>query len=149
MLKNKNLIFGTILSLILLTSCLSDKKNNNEIKMNETESEIKVSNEKSIDYKSKFAGGYTIEVKGVSSAQEVELYALNENGGAKWMWIKNDGNGGAIVDDEKSGTWSATENSITIDIRGNSGMISETYKLNNDNVLTNTQLTKRYLKKTE
>ncbi len=147
MLKNKNFIFVTILSLILLTSCISDKKNNAEKKTEVADTEIE--KEDKIDYKTKFAGGYTIEVKGVSSAQEVELYALNENGGAKWMWIENDGNGGAIVVDEKSGTWSATENSITIDIRGNSGMISETYKLNNNNVLTNTQLTKRYLKKTE
>ncbi len=148
MLKNKNLIFGIFLSLILLTSCISKKKDNSEPKIIQVKSEIDVSKENNINYKSKFAGGYTIEVEGVSSAQEVELYALNENGGAIWMWIENDGNDGAIIEDEKSGTWSATENSITIDIRGNSGMISETYKLKG-NLLTNTQLTKRYLKKTE
>ena len=148
MLKNKNLIFGTILSLTLLTSCSSEKEDKTKTKFNQTDSKIKVSNEKIVDHKSKFAGGYTIEVKGVSSAQEVELYTLNENGVAKWMWIENDGNGGAIVQDEKSGNWSATANSITIDIKGKSGMISETYKLKGD-VLTNTEISKRYLKKTE
>ncbi len=101
-----------------------------------------------VDNKKKFAGSYTIEVKGVSSAQEVEVYALDENGGASWLWVENDGKGGANVEDRKTGTWTATENGITINIRGNSGMISETYELKN-NVLTNTQLPKRYLKKTE
>ena len=50
-------------------------------------------------------------------------------------------------DDRKSGTWLADENSLTINIQGNSGMISETY-LDNDGILVNKQLSKRSLEKT-
>lgn len=73
---------------------------------------------------------------------------MNKNGGASWLWIENDGKGGANIEDRKTGTWTAKENGITINIRGNSGMINETYKLKNG-ILTNTQLPKRYLKKNE
>ena len=131
----------------MLSSCKSEKKNSLESEPNEKSIE-KVKTDSSAFYRKVFAGGYTIEVKGVSSAQEVEVYALNENGGAIWMWVENDGKGGAIVDDRKQGTWNATKNSITINIQGNSEMISETYKLD-DGVLTNIHVPKRYLKRTE
>jgi hypothetical protein len=71
---------------------------------------------------------------------------LSENGSASWLWVQNDGKGGRNVEGKKTGTWTATEKGITINIRGNSGIISETYELKN-NVLTNTQLSKRYLKR--
>jgi len=158
MKKNKNLILGILFSLTLLFGCDSNKKKYDvDAQIEKTEAEIEMLNienidtlktEPEIDYKKKFEGSYTIEVKGVSSAQEVEVYALNENGGAIWLWVENDGKGGARIDDKKTGTWIATENGITININGNSGLISETYELKN-NTLTNIQLPKRYLKKTE
>lgn len=141
----------------MLSSCLPEKETKaNSIpkqessKSRESKNEaVKiVTNQTAKDFKPKFAGSYTIEVKGVPSSQEVEVYALNENGGASWLWIENDGMGGANVEDRKTGTWIATEHGITINIRGNSGLISETYELKN-NVLTNTQLSKRQLKRIE
>ena len=146
MRKIKLTLFGLIL-VGFFSSCMSEKK-----KPDQNQPIEKINVEKKTDssdfYRKDFAGGYTIEVKGVSSAQEVEVYALNENGGASWLWVENDGKGGANVEDKKNGTWTATKNSITINIQGNSGMISETYELKNG-ILTNVQLPKRYLKRTE
>ncbi|MCD4769502.1 MAG: hypothetical protein K8R35_04985 [Bacteroidales bacterium] len=96
-------------------------------------------------YVKKYAGGYTIEVKGISSENSIEAYALADNGQAKWMWIVNDGSGGANLESEKTGTWTATENKITINIKGNTGIITEDYVLI-DGVFTNTISNDRYLK---
>lgn len=97
-------------------------------------------------YGAKFSGKYTIEVKGVSSEQEVEVYELEENGKATWIWAENNGKGEVIVDDKKEGTWKATNESVTIDIMGNSDMISETYKMKKGK-LTDISIPKRSLKK--
>lgn len=152
---SKNLILGGFFTMILLSNCLTDKKNDIDSIIEKTESDIQKLNVgktedilKKDNFKSEFAGSYTIEIRGLSSAHDVEVYALNENGGASWLWIQNDGNGGANVQDRKTGTWIATENRITVDIQGNTGVISETYELKN-NVLTNIQFPKRYLKRTE
>ena len=59
----------------------SDNKNGSEFNsQNSVESE----HEK---YLRQYAGGYTVEVNGVSSSNEIEAYALNENGDAKWMYL--------------------------------------------------------------
>jgi hypothetical protein len=157
MQNRKNLILGTLFTMILFSSCLSDKKNNSDSKIENQKSEIpelneettkEVRNETKENFKQKFAGSYTIETKGVSSAQDIEVYALNENGNASWLWLENDGKGGVNIKTRKTGTWTASENGIIVNIQGNSGIINESYDLK-ENVLTNTQLPKRYLKKTE
>lgn len=99
------------------------------------------------NFRSKFAGNYEIEVKGVSSDQSVEVYLLEEDGNASWLWLYHNGKGGAIVDDKKNGTWTASKSDLSISIRGNSGMIVESYEIRNG-VLTNTLLPKRHLKTT-
>lgn len=100
------------------------------------------------DFRPKFAGTYTIELKGVPNSEFVEVYALHENGSAKWLWIETTRNGEADVKTKKDGTWKASEDEITIDIQGNTGSICETYKLKNK-VLTNTEDAKRFLKRTK
>ena len=143
--------------MIFFSSCLSDKKNSADSIINKAESEIgelndldekEKSTELKEDFKSNFAGTYTIEVKGVSSDQEVEIYDLDINGDAMWFWMENSGNGKAVIEDQKNGKWTADKNSVTIKINGNSGLITESYELKNG-VLTNTQLSKRYLKKSK
>ncbi len=62
--------------LVLLTtfftiiSCLSS--NNNEVKTDPK-------------FMEEYSGGYTVKVNGQSSEKKVEVYALNENGGASWL----------------------------------------------------------------
>lgn len=157
MRNKKNLILGTLFIMILFSSCLSDKKKNSNSIIEKPESDIPQLNEGNTkevrietkeNFKPKFAGGYTIEIRGVSSTQDIEVYALNENGSASWLWLENDGKGGVDIKTKKTGTWTASENGISINIQGKSGIINETYELKK-NVLTNTQLPKRYLKKTE
>ncbi len=77
----------------------------------------------------KFAGGYIVEVKGIPDTNEGEIYVLHQNGSAKWMWIFVQSNGATDVKSEKTGTWEAAEDRITIRIKGNSGNIVETYSL--------------------
>lgn len=102
---------------------------------------------KNDNLREKFSGNYKIEVSGVSSESEVEIYQLEPNGKAQWLWIYYRRNGTAYIDDRKIGSWFANENGLTIDIRGNSGMISETY-IEKDNELINKTLKKRRLEKT-
>ncbi|KJD35027.1 hypothetical protein PW52_11735 [Tamlana sedimentorum] len=139
-------IIGGIIVLMLIAIIIKKLKPTNNSKNQETKI---VELDKGIEHRKKFAGAYTTEIKGKKSSNEsVEMYALNENGGAKWLWIKNNGKNGAIKDDEKIGTWNATENSITIKIKGNTEMIEELFILK-DNVLVNDILPNRYLKKVE
>ncbi|MGV8995238.1 MAG: hypothetical protein ACOH1O_14150 [Flavobacterium sp.] len=154
-MRNKKLIIiGTFLTTILFSSCLSETakdetltnvKTETETVAPKSESEIEIVKE---DFRPKFAGTYTIELKGVPNSEFVEVYALHENGSAKWLWIETTRNGEADVKTKKDGTWKASEDEITIDIQGNTGSISETYKLKNK-VLTNTEDAKRFLKRTK
>jgi hypothetical protein len=95
-------------------------------------------------YVKKYAGGYTIEVRGYSGAV-VEAYALRDDGTASWMWIEPNGIGGAREVEKKTGTWNATETTITTKINGKSGLIVETYTLKNG-VFVNNLSSDRYLK---
>lgn len=154
MLNKKSIIIGTFSTTILLSSCLSETAKNETVIDGKTEtetvapkSEVQTEIVKE-DFRPKFAGTYTIELKGVPNSEFVEVYALHENGSAKWLWIETTRNGEADVKTKKAGTWKASENEITIDIQGNSGSISETYKFKNK-VLTNTQDAKKFLKRTK
>ncbi|SDF25101.1 hypothetical protein SAMN05421636_1311 [Pricia antarctica] len=96
----------------------------------------------------KYAGTYKIEVSGTSSKEQVEVYILNTDGKAEWLWINYGKSKTGITDDRKSGDWIADTNSITISIKGNSGMISETYQEKNGSLI-NKQLSKRRLERTK
>lgn len=113
-------------------------------KKSKTDSIAKVASDK---LREKYAGSYKIEVSGTSSKEEVEVYILYKEGKAEWLWVNYGKNKVGYSDDRKFGTWFADENSLTIEIRGNSGMISETY-LEKDGALINKQLSKRSLEKT-
>lgn len=68
-------------------------------------------------YLNKYAGGYTVELKGLSVSEiddYAEVYVLGSGGQAKWMMIKNSSNGEAIVKSEQTGIWMATETTISI-----------------------------------
>lgn len=94
----------------------------------------------------RYAGNYMIEVNGVSSKNAVEVYLLKKNGNAVWLWVYDIDNAKKI-DDRSEGWWTIRDSTIIINIRGNSGVIEETYKFNNG-AFRNIQLKKRYLEKT-
>lgn len=114
------------LNVILFISC-QNVETNRDIS---TENNINMKDSNNI-YIDKYAGGYKVEVKNIYSNTTAEVYILRNDGSAKWMYIINDRNGGADVKSEKIGNWNATENSITINVNGNTGVITEEFKLIN------------------
>jgi phosphomannomutase len=92
----------------------------------------------------KYAGGYTVELANSNTITDAEVYILRPDGSAKRIHIKNE-NGNAQVDSEKIGTWSATENSISITCEGNSGPLTESFQKRNG-VFYDTSTGDRYLK---
>ena len=96
---------------------------------------------------SKYAGGYTVEVSGYSGG-DIESYVLRNNGTATWLWIVPDASQGARTESKKSGSWTASEGSIRISIRGNTGMIKEDFKMRNGRFYS-TSSSDRYLKPTQ
>lgn len=87
-------------------------------------------------------GGYMIMIEGQSQANSTEMYILHSSGKADWKFIEVAG-GKTNILSEKSGTWSATDTSITIKINGNSGVIEEKYSNENGTF----RFGSRYLKK--
>lgn len=157
MQNKKTILIGTFFTTILFSSCLSesakgetiiDGKIETETVAPKSKSENEIVNETKEDFRPKFAGTYTIELKGVPNSEFVEVYALHENGTAKWLWIETTRNGEADVKTKKAGTWKASEDEITVEIQGNTEILSETYKLKNK-VLINTQDVKKFLKRTK
>lgn len=94
----------------------------------------------------KHAGNYKIEVAGVSSKDAVEVYLLKEDGNANWLWVY-DIAGTKKIDDRKDGWWTILDSTITISIRGNSGIIEEVYKLNGE-YFRNVDIKERFLVRT-
>lgn len=94
----------------------------------------------------KHAGNYKIEVIGLSSKDAVEVYLLKEDGDADWLWVY-DIAGTRKIDDRSDGWWSMKDSTITISIRGNSGIMEEVYKLDGE-YFRNVDIKKRFLVKT-
>jgi hypothetical protein len=144
-MKNKFTIFGIIVILIIVLINIwqtGEEKNKTSIK-----SDDKIIQGNNI-YLSKYAGGYTIEVSGVSSTENAEVYVLHKRGTAKWMYIENDGYGNASVKSEKLGKWTADSGKISITIIGNYGKIKDVYVLRQGKFVS-TDFNDRYLKRTE
>ena len=98
-------------------------------------------------YLSKYAGEYIIKVLGIFVPNIAEVYILHENGNAKWMWLEDDGPGGVKKVSEKTGTWTAEKNKISINIRGNTGMIKEEFIMKRG--IFKAATTKKYLEPTK
>jgi hypothetical protein len=98
-------------------------------------------------YAEKYVGRYTIEVRGYPG-ESTEAYDLRVDGRAIWIWTEPDGHGGVKVGQKDKGTWSATDSTITIKMKGRMGLVEEEYVLHNG-VLVSTQLGDRYLKPKE
>jgi hypothetical protein len=97
-------------------------------------------------YLATYAGGYTIEVKGLGNTRDVELYVLADNGKAQWMLLKTGGRKEPEIMTRKYGTWTATDSSIKISIDGNSGQLIEEYVMKSG-VFYNKESSDRYLKR--
>ena len=97
------------------------------------------------EFVKEYAGGYTVELDGISSDIAAEAYALKDDGTATWMLISNRG-GEAKVTSRKQGTWNAYQNRIEITINGNTGLITEYFERNSSNQYFDNKQTGRYLK---
>ncbi len=123
---------------LILTSCTtshSDQKTDVKINVQEVVN----------PYHEKYAGGYMVEVKGYTSDTDAELFVLHKSGSAKWMWIMVQSDGKTKIVSEKTGTWNASEDKITISVKGNTGLVVEEYKF----IGGKFSLGDRSLKKTE
>jgi len=97
-------------------------------------------------YLAAYSGGYTIEVNGLGTTRDVELYVLAENGKAQWMHLRTNGAKEPDVLSRKYGTWTAKKSYLKIMIDGNTGQLIEEYEMRNG-VFYNNESSDRYLKK--
>jgi hypothetical protein len=72
---------------------------------------------------------------------------LDDHGKAQWLWVYYDDDKKGKVEDRKTGNWYIKDGNLTINIRGQSGVISETY-LESNGLLINMITKKRRLEKT-
>jgi len=107
--------------LFFIVSCSKSNKKSNSIVVQSSTIQIEEN-----PFLEKYEGGYMIDVKGYVSNSETEMFVLHKNGVAQWMYVTLI-DGKSNVASEKSGNWTATENKITITIKGNSGNIVEEY----------------------
>lgn len=99
-------------------------------------------------YLSESSGGYTIEISGLPTTRDVELYVLADNGKAQWMHLKTNGAREPEVRSRKYGTWTARKSYIQITIDGSTGQLVEEYEMSNG-VFYNKESAERYLKRTK
>ena len=155
-MKRKNVITraSTIVPIIVILIIISMVvyvaffKDNKRMAPVQTEDPTPTAVEKPVNpYLSKYAGEYTIEVLGIFVPNMAEVYILNGNGNAKWMLLEDDGPGGVKKVSEKTGTWTAEKNKISINIRRNTGMIKEEFIMKRG--IFKAATTKRYLEPTK
>lgn len=91
-----------------------------------------------------YQGTYRIKVGNSTDNISAEVYKLDKSGFAKWMLVEMR-NGKAEITSQKNGKWNAVDGTIMIDINGNTGVISETYRIE-DGVFKSGS---RYLEKAE
>lgn len=110
----KTKVFLSVLLSVLIYGCNSGTQPNNQTSTPSTET---VSN----PYLQKYAGGYSVEIKGINASSidgYVEAYILGASGQAKWMMIKKERDGSATAKQEQTGKWTATETKISITASG-------------------------------
>jgi hypothetical protein len=95
------------------------------------------------NYIQQYSGAYNIYYTTRTGSDEA--YALKSNGTATWVYGWKD-RYGKIQTKTKDGKWTAAKGSITVSINGNTGIITETYKLINGKFVS-TEDRARYLKK--
>lgn len=111
--KITTVLIVTILAVIACTNKNEDKK----------ELKIPVANE----YMSQNLGGHMFLIEGQSVQNPVEMFVLHEKGMASWKLINVYSGGSSETQSDKTGPWRATSVSLSIDIKGNTGLINETF----------------------
>ena len=84
-------------------------------------------------------------VDGLQNTNPSELYVLRPDGSAEWIFVNLDKGGLSTILSKKTGTWIASEQEVTITIKGNTGPISEKFSKSDDIFRYGT----RYLQKTD
>jgi hypothetical protein len=92
----------------------------------------------------KYSGAYTIVVQGYSG-NDSEAYALKPDGTAVWIFGYKDSSG-RLKTQKKFGNWAAKDGFISVTINGNTGKITQNYRLKNSRFVS-TEDSKTYLKK--
>lgn len=150
-MKHKWTIFGLVIIVIIFILKVLNSNNSSEypIQSNDNQ-ESKQIYKPSNPYLSKYAGGYTVNILVGSTSNVAEVYVLYESGNAKWMWLEDDGYGGAKKVSEKTGSWTAEKNKISISIQGKIGTINEDYIFKDGRfVNADPALSNRFLKRTK
>lgn len=153
MTSARNIILLSFFTAIISTSCISESKNNSKPTETLTDTssigkiEAKKIEEPKENFRAKFQGSYIVETKGITTSSPVEVYNLHENGKSQWLFIEVNSKGATNIRQTKEGTWTATDNSVSIKIKGNTEEIIEEFRLKNK-VLTNVENSKRHLKLT-
>lgn len=96
----------------------------------------------------KYAGKYMSLINGKNVGEGREVYKLQNNGTADWIWISVENNK-EYIDDSRSGTWEAFKDSIVILIPGSIEMIKETYLFKTENEFESELMQERSIKKIE
>lgn len=154
MTTKRNVLLVSVFTTILSISCISEPKNTSKVNVTTTDTtSVSVVGGKEIaapkeNLRTKFHGSYMVETRGIPSSSPVEVYNLHENGKSQWLFVEVNNKGEAIIKQTKEGTWTATDNSVSIKIKGNTGDLIENYEIKNK-VLTNVENSGRYLKLTK
>jgi len=91
----------------------------------------------------KFAGTYEVYVKNSGITEDSESYTLYESGLAEWKWFERKS---GHIKSLKNGIWSADEKLLKITIEGNSGRISENFKIENGKISNDSRMLRKVKK---
>ncbi|RZK77321.1 MAG: hypothetical protein EOO92_13110 [Pedobacter sp.] len=134
-----NTLIVTALILTLCTSCNSERTKQHTV----TDT---LSAKSRYELMFRLAGDYAVLSDQAKTDTTEELYVLRHDATAKWMLLKNDGDGGAHVTAESEGTWTVTPTQISVTTQKNGNAVTEDYQLK-DSVYTEVKEAKRILKR--
>ena len=129
------IIVGILFIAVLFN--LSDSNTTTQITTGDDSTEVRSA--ATNKYTEKYAGAYDVVYTNINDGS-AEAFVLREDGSAVWIYANSGG------DTRKYGTWSASNASITIYIKGNTGVITERYRAK-DGQMRHEQNYNQYLRK--
>lgn len=131
----------SIVSILLLASCLGPAPKKKNV---EPEKSIKVDTASMV----LLSGKYKVLLMSDSNPTDTEVFTLREDGAASWAYINDYGRNSEKVEDTKKGKWYSNNDTIVIELKGNSGPIESTY-IKKSNIFVNKTYDSRSLERIE